>query len=166
MFNIKKATQEDIAIIRNLASATWFETYKDILTTEQADYMFEMMYSADSVRKQMTDEGHHYYIAYANENPVGYVSVYLEKENIYHLSKIYILPDMQKSGLGKLLMLKAFEHARNASNGKNFSVELNVNRNNKAVTFYQKMGMYISRQGDFNIGNGYFMNDYIMRIDF
>ena len=44
-------------------------------------------------------------------------------------------------------------------------VELNVNRNNKAVTFYEHMGMHKDRQGDFPIGNGFFMNDYIMAIE-
>ena len=44
-------------------------------------------------------------------------------------------------------------------------MELNVNRDNKAVTFYEHMGMHKDRQGDFPIGNGFFMNDYIMAMD-
>ena len=42
-------------------------------------------------------------------------------------------------------------------------MELNVNRNNKALEFYKKMGMHIAESGDFNIGGGFYMNDYIMR---
>ena len=45
------------------------------------------------------------------------------------------------------------------------SVRLNVNRQNNAVGFYKKMGMDIIAQGDFPIGNGFFMNDYIMAIE-
>ena len=41
-------------------------------------------------------------------------------------------------------------------------LELNVNRNNKALHFYEHMGMKKLREGDFPIGNGYYMNDYIM----
>ena len=41
-------------------------------------------------------------------------------------------------------------------------IELNVNRYNKAQGFYLKHGFQIRRQGDFEIGNGYYMNDYIM----
>ena len=41
-------------------------------------------------------------------------------------------------------------------------MELNVNRNNKALQFYQHMGMRKLREGDFPIGNGYYMNDYII----
>ncbi|HCN52888.1 MAG TPA: hypothetical protein DIS88_03510 [Prevotella sp.] len=37
---------------------------------------------------------------------------------------------------------------------------LHVNRCNKAKTFYD--GMKVSKQGDYDIGNGYFMNNYMM----
>lgn len=39
---------------------------------------------------------------------------------------------------------------------------IHVNRYNKARTFYEHLGMSITKQGDYDIGNGYFMNDYIM----
>lgn len=42
---------------------------------------------------------------------------------------------------------------------------LNVNRNNKALHFYEHKGMKKLREGDFPIGNGYYMNDYIMGLE-
>jgi len=44
-------------------------------------------------------------------------------------------------------------------------MELNVNRNNKALHFYEHKGMKKLREGDFPIGNGYYMNDYIMGLE-
>ena len=44
-------------------------------------------------------------------------------------------------------------------------MELNVNRNNKALQFYAHMGRRKLREGDFPIGNGYYMNDYIMGLE-
>ena len=44
-------------------------------------------------------------------------------------------------------------------------MRLNVNRQNKALTFYEKMGMTKVDEGDFPIGNGFYMNDYIMGLD-
>ena len=43
-------------------------------------------------------------------------------------------------------------------------MELNVNRHNPALGFYEHMGMSKAREGDFDIGNGFYMNDYIMGI--
>ena len=42
---------------------------------------------------------------------------------------------------------------------------LNVNRFNKAIQFYTKMGFIITDTVDVAIGNGYFMEDYIMEIN-
>ena len=50
MFNIRKATIEDIEIIRALAKQTFPVTYQKILTPEQIDYMMEWMYSAESLK--------------------------------------------------------------------------------------------------------------------
>ena len=33
---------------------------------------------------------------------------------------------------------------------------------NPALHFYQHMGLKILRRGDFHVGNGYYMNDYIL----
>ena len=46
-----------------------------------------------------------------------------------------------------------------------YQMRLNVNRQNKALTFYEKMGMTKVDEGDFPIGNGFYMNDYIMGLD-
>jgi diamine N-acetyltransferase len=39
---------------------------------------------------------------------------------------------------------------------------LNVNRDNSAKTFYEKLGFAVLKVEDIDIGNGFFMNDYIM----
>ena len=41
-------------------------------------------------------------------------------------------------------------------------MELNVNRYNQAILFYQVQGFKIKEAVDISIGNGFFMNDYIM----
>ena len=44
-------------------------------------------------------------------------------------------------------------------------MELNVNRKNPALGFYEHLGMQKVRSGDFPIGHGFYMNDYIMGLD-
>ena len=43
--------------------------------------------------------------------------------------------------------------------------ELHVNRDNPQVAFHKHMGFSILRSGDFPIGQGFYMNDYIMQLD-
>ena len=72
---------------------------------------------------------------------------------------------MQGKKIGKHLIEKAFSYIRGlVAPDESVTVELNVNRQNKATGFYKRMGFSIARSGDFPIGNGFFMNDYIMAV--
>jgi diamine N-acetyltransferase len=165
MLQIRRATLDDIETIRQLAEYVFPETYKSILTESQTKYMMEWMYSYSSLHVQMAEDGHMYYLAYDGEHAVGYVSIQPQGADIFHLQKIYVLPSCQGKGFGKQLFLKAVDIVKSFHPQGVCRMELNVNRHNKALTFYEKMGMYRVSQGDFDIGNGFYMNDYIMALD-
>lgn len=164
MFEIRKATLDDLPVIQKLANIAFPHTYKDILSPEQLVYMMEWMYSDESIRQQMIAEGHLYYIAYKGEEPVGYVSICPEGDHTFHLQKLYILPDHQGCQLGRTLFNHAIASIKEIHPGP-CQMRLNVNRYNKAVDFYYRMGMKKVDEGDFHIGHGFYMTDYIMGID-
>ena len=164
MFEIRKATLADIPLINQLAWIVFPHTYKDILSPEQIDYMMEWMYSPTNLKKQMTEDGHIYYLAFRGDEPAGYLSIQPEGEHIYHLQKIYVLPTFQGMKLGKMLFQQAIDGIKELHPAP-CQIRLNVNRHNKAIDFYRNMGMYKIAEGDFHIGNGYYMNDYIMALD-
>ena len=58
MFTIRKATSTDCELIHKLAWQIFPETYKEILSKEQTEYMMEWMYSIENIRKQMEEEEH------------------------------------------------------------------------------------------------------------
>ena len=121
----------------------------------------EWMFSEESLLKQIEEEGHIYFIAYEECEAAGYVSIQQESADVFHLQKIYVLPYFQKYHLGKLLFEQAIRAIKQMHPG-DCRMELNVNRHNKALGFYEHMGMQKLREGDFPIGNGFYMNDYIM----
>jgi GNAT superfamily N-acetyltransferase len=101
------------------------------------------------------------------DEPCGYVSVQYEGDTSdgkaqFHLHKIYIMPAHQGKGLGRILFNQVLDFAKNTASGKPITIELNMNRDNPALHFYQHLGLKILRSGDFHIGNGYYMNDYIL----
>jgi ribosomal protein S18 acetylase RimI-like enzyme len=75
------------------------------------------------------------------------------------IHKIYIMPDAQGKGLGKILIEETESQAIKRRNSK---LSLNVNRQNKARFFYEKLGFKIAYTEDIDIGNGYLMKDYVM----
>ena len=164
MIHIRKASLEDLPVIHEMASVVFPHTYAKILSPEQLDYMMEWMYSIPNLQKQITEENHIYYLAYEDDQPVGYVSIQPEGKDVFHLQKIYVLPDQQGKHYGQALFMKAIEAIKEI-HPEPCQMRLNVNRNNKALTFYEHMGMKMIDQGDFPIGHGYYMNDYIMGLD-
>ena len=144
--DLRVAGKNDIPLIRALAKICFYDTYRKILSAEQLDYMYDMMYSENSLNSQIS-EGHHFVLAYKDEECAGYVSYQFEQGNSAHLHKLYILPAFQGCGIGRVM------------------IELNVNRQNHAYHFYKKLGMEEVASGDFPIGGGYYMCDYIMRKD-
>ncbi len=160
---IKKADISDIELIEKLAIVAFPDTYKDILKPDQISYMLGMMYSYPSLESQFK-LGHVYFIAYEDKTPVGYASVERQKEKIFHLQKIYVMPEHKGKGIGGILFKRIVEYVKEVQPEK-CAIELNVNRNNKALGFYEHLGMKKIFEGDFNIGRGYMMNDYIMSIE-
>ena len=164
MFDIRKATTTDIPTIREMAAIAFPHTYSEILSPEQISYMMEWMYSTESLYKQMETDGHIYYLALQYDKPIGYLSIQPEGEHTFHLQKLYILPTAQGMQLGTTLFHHAIKVIKKI-HPTPCQMLLNVNRNNTALHFYEKMGMKKVDEGDFPIGNGYYMNDYIMGIE-
>lgn len=161
MISIRIANTEDIDLIHQLGKAAFYPTYLPFISEAQVDYMFHKMYDADALLQQMNKRGDLFLIAYDNETELGFASLQINYEGnqTSKLHKLYVLPDIQTKGIGKSLLHKAEEIARNAGEE---NLLLNVNRYNKAVDFYKHMGYTIHRIDDIDIGNGFFMNDYEM----
>lgn len=174
MISIRTAAAADIPLLRRLAAEAFPATYAPILTPSQIDYMMTWMYSEESLRRQF-DEGQTFYIAYGTTEPsdeaaeeepqpLGYLSVERQADDLFHLQKIYVLPAAQGRGVGAALFRRAIDHVRSCGTLP-CRLELNVNRYNRALGFYERMGMRRLRTVDAPIGNGFYMNDYIMGLD-
>lgn len=161
MNTIRIATTKDIPLIRQLAEQVFPKTYKNIITPEQCRYMMDMMYSEESLRRQMTEEGHVYQLLSVDGEAAGYVSVQPIESGLYELQKIYVLPRFQGRHLGRTLFDAAVALVKKF-HPEPCRIFLHVNRYNKAKTFYEHLGLKVTKQGDYDIGHGYFMNDYIM----
>jgi ribosomal protein S18 acetylase RimI-like enzyme len=162
--SFRKAETRDCALIRDIASQIWAPTYQSILSEEQLHYMFEMMYAVDHIGQQMTALGHQYFIVYADDRPVGYLSIETAPDDVYIFQKIYTLPECQGKGVGRYLFEQGLAFLKTIHPSP-FTIELYVNRSNPAVGFYEHLGMHKTGTRDFDIGHGYFMNDYIMALD-
>jgi N-acetylglutamate synthase-like GNAT family acetyltransferase len=155
---IREATERDIVLINQLAHAIWPSAYSKILSAHQLNYMLELIYNETSLQKQF-NEGHHFLIVEEDKKPIAFADYNQLKDDVYKLQKIYVLPDQQGKSVGKLL-IKYVTNLVKKEGGK--TLLLNVNRHNKAKQFYEHIGFKVISEEDIDIGEGYFMNDYIM----
>jgi diamine N-acetyltransferase len=167
MLSVQEATAADIPLIRQLTFDIWPKTYSDMLSKEQIDYMLEMMYNPATLQKQIEEVGCTFIIVYDDAEPVAFASYAQHpadnetEPGIWKLNKIYILSSQQGKGTGRFIINYIVDEIK-AKGAK--ALQLQVNRQNKAKYFYEKLGFKIIKTADFDIGNGYFMNDYVMEL--
>jgi len=132
--SIRSAGPEDIPMIGYLAQQIWPVAYKDILSADQMNYMLTLFYSPESLMSQMLEQRHRFLVVEEGEEPLGFASWSETGENgQFKLHKIYILPNQQGKGIGKLLIDCVSQAIRPLGAT---ALRLNVNRNNKARQFY------------------------------
>jgi len=156
MIELRTASKTDLPLIQQLVITIWNVAYKDMLSKEQLNYMLDNMHSIPALTK-LIDTGHQFVIPYEDGVAKGFACYKVLPDKV-RIEKIYVLPDQHKKGIGKLMMDYIIEKASEVN-----VVELNVNRQNKAVEFYKKIGFKIIKEVDNPIGKGYFMNDYVMQ---
>ena len=151
------AKENDLKTIAQLAHLIWNDHYVNIVGQEQVDYMLDKMYNLESLKEQLNEKKHTFYLIESDANVLGFISVSSVNQQDYFIHKFYI--NQQKSNLGigsevlNLLIQKITPK----------SLFLTVNRQNfKSINFYFKNHFKIVRVEDFDIGNNYKMNDFIM----
>lgn len=159
---IRKAQKEELNIIQHIATAAYGPAYLSILGQAQLDYMLGKIYSREALSGQY-DQGHVFLISQLDEVDGGFASYSSADpaQRIYRLHKLYVLPDLQGTGLGGCMVREVVDRVRE---GGGRTLQLNVNRFNPARGFYERMGFTIKETVNIPIGEGYYMNDYVMEL--
>jgi hypothetical protein len=143
MFTISEASEKDIPAIQEIADRTWWPTYSTFLSRDQIRYMLSTIYSTETMKKDMATAAQTFLLLTDESGVKAFASYGKRPEDpaVSKLHKLYVLPSVQEKGY------------------------LNVNRFNPARGFYERSGFKILREEDIPIGE-YWMNDFVMRIEF
>ena len=161
MIAITEAQEDEIPLISQLANEIWWPTYQNILLAKQIEFMLQDNYSEAALKQQMLN-GDTFLMLKSHQEPKGFASFSkTEKPNEFKIHKLYIHPDQQGKGLGKLFLEVIEEKVKEL--GAKFLL-LNVNRGNQAKLFYEKMGFEVIQEIDIPYFE-YILNDYIMQKD-
>ncbi|EMS32655.1 putative acetyltransferase [Mariniradius saccharolyticus AK6] len=165
MIEIIPATVDLLPEVKSIAYKTWPSTFSKILTKEQIDYMLEAMYDLPILESLVLEKGHQYILAKDETGYLGFCSFEHDsnQSNKTKIHRIYLLPETQGKGLGRLLINYVVDQAKRKNQA---AIYLNVNKfNEKAIQFYERIGMRKAKEEVIDIGNGFVMDDFVMEMD-
>lgn len=153
--------EEKIKEMSAMATEILREHYDPIVGEKQNDYMLEKFQSVHGIKEQL-ENGYNYYFAQENGENIGFTAFYPRNDSMY-ISKLYLYKGMRGKGYGKRMVEFVIGKAKEQSLN---SLELNVNKYNDSVQKYEKMGFVQIRKEKNDIGHGYYMDDFVYRLNF
>ncbi len=159
MFEIIPAkSNSEIEQIALLAGQIWTEHFTAIIGQSQVEYMLEKFQSNKAISEQVA-QGYEYYLVGSPGKFVGYTALVKEADRLM-ISKLYALSSARGIGIGKKIL--EFIESKCKSEGIN-TIWLTVNKHNEnVISWYQRRGFSTVDSVKADIGEGFFMDDYIM----
>lgn len=157
---ITAAQAAQIPLVQRLAREIWHRYYPSIVSVAQIDYMLDRGYSDEALRRFVDERDAGLALARVAGSDVGFAAWYRNDATTSKLDKLYVLPQHHRTGIGRGLIEHVGAHAKAAGCS---SLTLNVNRGNtSAIRAYERCGFTVRARGDFPIGDGFVMEDFIM----
>jgi len=154
---VRLRTEAELRSLADFAAPIWHEHYDPITGAEQVDYMVEKFQSAEAMTESLS-EGYRIYEIREDGKRCGYISICPHEDHMY-LSKFYLHSSARGKGIGRKMMDFVESEAKKEGFNK---VMLNVNKENGSIEIYKRLGYEIAYPECNDIGNGYFMDDYVM----
>ena len=157
---IRRATVNDAAVVALLGRATFSETFGELFVShkqELNDYL-DYTFAIAKIRQSLDQSDNHFWVAYANELPVGYAKLklpsetpLLEQPSSAQLQKIYVLRDHLAHGIGASLLQTVCDCAASLRVPTIWLTVLTENA--LAIRFYKKHGFEKLGYDTFTIGS-------------
>ena len=155
------AERKDLPVITQLAPEIWRCAYRKILSAGQIAYMLKMMYSPEKLQADF-DSGVKFRLIDCDGRRAGFFAYFEcpDDRSTIKLDKLYLHSDFHGKGIGSRVLQFLTECAADAGYSR---IKLNVNKANaRAIKAYTRNGFKKKESVKADIGNGFFMDDYIM----
>lgn len=167
--NFKKCNEQDLITLQTFSRATFDATFRHMNTPETMAAYLDSAFNTEKLRSELTEKDSEFHFLFADSTLAGYIKLNerqaqtdINDPQSLELERIYVSPEFQAKGLGKVLMRRAIETAE--SREKDY-IWLGVwEKNEKAIAFYKKNGFVITGKHSFIMGEEA-QSDFIMRKD-
>ncbi len=166
---LRPVAAADLPALITIGRRIWQEHYVPIIGQAQVDYMTSQRFTPEYLSRYLPSAG-----VNSDQTPerwldvlevdgamVGYCSYSLgPAADELKLEQLYLLPELHGRGLGGRMMRHIEQQARALNRPV---IWLTVNKyNDGSIAVYKKGGFTVREEAIFDIGNGFFMDDYVM----
>lgn len=143
MIEIKLAIPTDVVGMQEVFYKTWLATYPNEklgITAEDIEHRYKDAFTEEALKKRAEQianppQGHTLLLAKEGEKVVGLCRIVVSEDN-NRLQAIYVLPEYQGKGIGKMLWNEA---CKVFDENKDVVVDV-ATYNTNAIDFYKKLG--------------------------
>ncbi len=161
------ATEDDAALIADISRQTFYETFASFNSKVNMDIFMNIQFTKGRLMLEVGMPENIFLLAYMGEEIAGYVKLRdtrhpkaLGSSNAIEIARLYAMHALIGKGVGKLLMEKSLEIAKEKNKD---TVWLGVwKENKKAIDFYTYLGFTIFDECDFILGNE-LQKDWLMK---
>lgn len=155
---IKKCTLADSLDLQTISVNTFTETFKNHNSPEHLNAYLEKAYNLNQLEQELVNQSSQFFFVYFNQEIAGYLKINTGDaqseamgDDSLEVERIYVMKKFQKHGLGKHLLNKAVEIAKEQKKEK---IWLGVwEENENAIAFYQKKGFFQTGAHSFYMGD-------------
>jgi len=90
--------------VESVARATWCVAYAGIIPDEVQRRLLDRWYSAETLSRALEARGSSFFVAESSGDVIGFAQFVRRSAESVELTRIYVLPDRQRSGIGMLLL--------------------------------------------------------------
>ncbi len=101
---IRRADVTDLPDVEAVARTTWPVTYAGIIPDEVQRRLLDSWYSPGALRRALTAEGSTFLVAEWRGSVIGFAQYVRRSAASVELTRIYVVPDRQRSGIGTQLI--------------------------------------------------------------
>jgi ribosomal protein S18 acetylase RimI-like enzyme len=155
---IRIANITDAELIADLSRKTFYETFATHNTKENIDKFLNEQFTREKLIEEVSEPGNFFLLAFHEKQAIGYVRMregerfpeFGTKDSI-EIARIYVSNTSIGTGVGKSMMHKCISLAKEM---KKDIIWLGVwEKNNRAISFYEKWGFEKFGEHDFILGN-------------
>lgn len=154
-------SRAEVAQLEEFAAEIWREHYPPIIGTAKVEYMLQKFQTTEALLAQIKEGMQLFWINYEGEH-AGYAAIKSQENTYLFVSKFYVHKRYRGNGIGKSAMKWLSSKAAEMHLD---GLELTVNKNNdSAISFYEALGFENILSQKVDIGGGFYMDDYVMRL--